>query len=80
MTRPLLFPGDADAFLFDLGRVVLEIDFNKTLACWAGHAGCGPAQLLGRFSRDDLYQRHEQERSATPNSSLLSAPRSASNY
>ena len=32
MTRPLLSPGAADALLFDLGRVVLDIDFNKTLA------------------------------------------------
>ena len=60
MTRPLLSPGAADALLFDLGRVVLDIDFNKTLSCWAGHAGCEPAQLVGRFVRDDIHQRHER--------------------
>src|SRR6202047_5256592 len=60
MTRPLLSPGVADALLFDLGRVVLDIDFNKTLSCWAAHAGCAPAQLVGRFVRDDIYQRHEK--------------------
>src|ERR1700732_651145 len=60
MTRPLLSPGAADALLFDLGRVVLDIDFNKTLACWATHAGCEPEQLVGRFLRDDIYQRHEK--------------------
>src|SRR3979411_215099 len=59
MTPPLLPPGAADALLFDLGRVVLDIDFDKTLACWAGHAGCEPAHLIGRFARDDIYQRHE---------------------
>lgn len=59
MTNPLLFPGAADALLFDLGRVVLDIDFHKTFACWAGHAGCDPAQFAGRFTRDDIYQRHE---------------------
>jgi HAD superfamily hydrolase (TIGR01549 family) len=59
MTKPLLSPGDADALLFDLGRVVLDIDFGKTLACWAGHAGCEVAHLVGRFSRDDIYRRHE---------------------
>lgn len=59
MTKPLLSPGAADALLFDLGRVVLDIDFGKTLACWAGHAGCEPAHLVGRFSRDDIYRRHE---------------------
>jgi putative hydrolase of the HAD superfamily len=60
MTKPLLSPGSADALLFDLGRVVLDIDFNKVLACWAGHAGCEPAQLVERFStREEFYHRHE---------------------
>jgi FMN phosphatase YigB (HAD superfamily) len=59
MTPPLLSPGSADALLFDLGRVVLDIDFNKTLECWAGHADCEPEHLVGRFARDDIYQRHE---------------------
>ena len=60
--RPSLSPGDADALLFDIGRVVIDIDFNKALACWAGHAGCEPADLVGRFARDDIYQRHETGR------------------
>ena len=59
MTPPLLSPGAADALLFDLGRVVLDIDFSKTLECWAGHADCEPEHLVGRFARDDIYQRHE---------------------
>jgi HAD superfamily hydrolase (TIGR01509 family) len=61
MTQPSLSPGSADALLFDLGRVVLDIDFNKTLSCWAGHAACEPAHLAGRFSsRDEIYLRHEK--------------------
>jgi glucose-1-phosphatase len=59
MTQPLLSPGSADALLFDLGRVVLDIDFNKAIACWAGHAGCEQADLVGRFTRGDFYHRHE---------------------
>jgi HAD superfamily hydrolase (TIGR01509 family) len=59
MNPPFLAPGVADALLFDLGRVVLDINFNKTLACWAGHAGCEPAELVRRFSRDEAYRRHE---------------------
>jgi putative hydrolase of the HAD superfamily len=60
MTKPLLAPGSADALLFDLGRVVLDIDFGKTLSCWAGHAGCDPVDFAGRFSsRDEIYLRHE---------------------
>src|SRR5260370_22240682 len=60
MAQPLLSPGSADALLFDLGRVVLDIDFDKAIACWAGHAGCEPAQLAGRFARDEIYWRHEK--------------------
>ncbi len=61
MTPPLLSPGAADALLFDLGRVVLDIDFSKVVACWAGHAGCEPAHLAGRFSwRDEFYRQHEK--------------------
>ncbi len=61
MTRPPLSPGSADALLFDLGRVVFDIDFNQTLACWAGHAGCEAANLANRFSsRDEIYRRHEK--------------------
>ena len=59
MTLAPLSPGSADALLFDLGRVVIDIDFNKTLACWAGHAGCEVAQLVGRFSPDQTFRRHE---------------------
>ena len=59
MTPSPLTPGSADALLFDLGRVVIDVDFNKTLACWAARAGCEPAQLVERFVRDDHYKRHE---------------------
>ena len=45
MSPPRLTPTSADALLFDLGRVVLDIDFSRALNCWAGHAGCEPAQL-----------------------------------
>jgi HAD superfamily hydrolase (TIGR01509 family) len=60
MPPPLLTPTSADALLFDLGRVVLEIDFSRALACWAGHAGCEPTHLIGRFSQNDIYKRHER--------------------
>jgi glucose-1-phosphatase len=60
MNQPPLSPGDADALLFDLGRVVLDIDFNRTLGAWAQHAACEPAQLAQRFLRDELYHQHEK--------------------
>ncbi len=59
MTTSGLNPGAADALLFDLGRVVLDIDFSKAIACWAGHAGCEPAAIVSRFVRDEAYRHHE---------------------
>jgi glucose-1-phosphatase len=55
----MLSPGAADALLFDLGRVVLDIDFSQALNCWARHAGCTPESLAARFVRDEAYERHE---------------------
>lgn len=55
-----LSPGSADALLFDLGRVVLDIDFSKAIACWAGHAGLEPEAIVARYERDsEAYQLHE---------------------
>ena len=60
MIIPLLSPGAADALLFDLGRVVLDVDFNRALTCWARHASCEPSHLMGRFACNNLYRRHER--------------------
>ena len=59
MNSPLI-PNSADALLFDLGRVVLDIDLNKVVASWAGHSGCEPSHLVGRFSPDEAWRRHER--------------------
>jgi glucose-1-phosphatase len=59
MTPPHLSPGSADALLFDLGRVVLDIDFSKAIACWAGHAGCEADDIVRRFVRAEAYRHHE---------------------
>jgi putative hydrolase of the HAD superfamily len=52
-------PPSADVLLFDLGRVVLDISFDRVMACWAGHAGCTPADLATRFIVDDSFKHHE---------------------
>ncbi len=50
----------ADALLFDLGRVVLDIEFSKAIACWAGHAGLKPDAIVTRYVRDsEAYRLHE---------------------
>jgi len=62
MNFQTLAPGSADALLFDLGRVVLDIDFSKAISCWATHAGCAPSEILARYVRGDAYRDHETGR------------------
>ena len=52
-------PHSTDVLLFDLGRVVLDISFDRVMACWAGHAGCTPDDLAARFIVDDSFKHHE---------------------
>ncbi|WP_375782800.1 HAD family hydrolase [Bradyrhizobium sp. Pha-3] len=54
-----LSPDSVDVLLFDIGRVVLDIDFEKVTAHWAQHAGCTPADLAARFVVDDSFKHHE---------------------
>ena len=49
----------ADALLFDLGGVVIDIDFERAFAHWASCAGCDIALLRERFTHDEPYRRHE---------------------
>jgi putative hydrolase of the HAD superfamily len=56
----VLVPGCADALLFDLGRVVLDIDFDRVLAVWANYAGRTAADLAPRFVLDEAYRSHER--------------------
>jgi len=49
-----------DALLFDLGNVVIHIDFERVFARWAAHAGCDAALLSEKFSHDEPGQRYER--------------------
>jgi putative hydrolase of the HAD superfamily len=48
------------ALLFDLGGVVLDVDFDRVMRAWAAAAGCEPAVIRGRFSFDEAYEQHER--------------------
>jgi len=61
MNLPLA-PSSVDVLLFDLGRVVLDINFDSVMATWAGHAGCSPADLASRFVVNDSFKHHETGR------------------
>lgn len=52
-------PDSADVLLFDIGRVVLDVDFSRVMTNWAAHAGCTPAELAARFVVDDSFRHHE---------------------
>jgi putative hydrolase of the HAD superfamily len=47
------------AILFDLGGVVLDIDFSRALAAWAPHSRLSSEQLRAAFAADEPFQRHE---------------------
>ncbi|MBR1120715.1 HAD-IA family hydrolase [Bradyrhizobium lablabi] len=62
MSVPVIFPGSADVLLFDLGRVVLDISFDRVMSVWAGHAGCAADDLTARFIVNDHFRHHETGR------------------
>jgi FMN phosphatase YigB (HAD superfamily) len=47
------------AILFDLGRVVVDIDFDRSIAHWARHSHLPVHELKALWQPDDAYQRHE---------------------
>jgi putative hydrolase of the HAD superfamily len=48
-----------DALLFDLGGVLVRIDFDRALAHWAACSGTEVAALRPRFKFDDTLARYE---------------------
>jgi FMN phosphatase YigB (HAD superfamily) len=54
MTTPTI-----QALLFDLGGVLIDIDFNRSLRLWADNSSLSFEQLREAFRQDVYYQRHE---------------------
>lgn len=50
---------DIDALLFDLGRVVIDIDFERVWAHWAREASCSVEQIRRPIGADEAYRRYE---------------------
>jgi len=48
------------ALLFDLGGVVIDIDFDRVFASWAGYANQSLKTIKSRFAIDSYYERHER--------------------
>lgn len=49
-----------DALIFDLGGVVVEIDFRRVFTRWAAYAGVSPESIAARFTIDGAYSAHER--------------------
>jgi glucose-1-phosphatase len=45
--------------LFDLGKVVIDIDFDRVIDRWAAHARCDRHLIKEQYRRDLSYKRHE---------------------
>jgi putative hydrolase of the HAD superfamily len=51
---------DIDAVVFDLGNVLVEIDFHRVFACWARYARCPVEHIAERYAHDHHYEKHER--------------------
>ena len=49
-----------DALLFDLGGVVIDVDFDRVFASWADTVNQKFETIKSRFDFDSQYERHER--------------------
>lgn len=55
-------PASTRAVLFDLGGVVVDIDFDRALASWQPHSRLAPERLRTLFAFDEPFRQHETGR------------------
>lgn len=60
MDDPTIQTDRVEVLLFDLGGVIIEIDFGRCFANWAAASGVDAAAIRRRFSMDAAYQAHER--------------------
>ena len=53
-------PNQVEALLFDMGGVVIEIDFDLAIQRWATQSRLSVEEVRSRFSMDTAYERHER--------------------
>ena len=49
-----------EAVVYDLGGVLVDVDFGRVIHRWAEAAGAEPEALRGRFTLGPAYQAHER--------------------
>ncbi len=47
-------------YIFDLGNVIVDIDFNRVLGVWSHLSGVPLALLQHRFTFNDAFEQHER--------------------
>ncbi|WP_130832793.1 glucose-1-phosphatase [[Erwinia] mediterraneensis] len=47
-------------YIFDLGNVIVDIDFNRVLGVWSDLSRMPLAQLKSRFRMDEAFEQHER--------------------
>ena len=48
------------AIIFDLGGVIIDVDFDRVFEAWASMSGVSASSLKTHFATDTDYQRHER--------------------
>lgn len=49
-----------EALLFDIGNVLIGVDFALVAKSWGKASGCDPQELLSRFEPGSDYEAHER--------------------
>lgn len=53
-------PPKVNALLFDLGGVLLEIDWMKVFIEWSKYSPLNPSEIANLFQMDEAYKKHER--------------------
>ncbi len=47
-------------YIFDMGNVIIDIDFKRVLGVWSNLSGTPLATLTERFSMGEVFKKHER--------------------
>lgn len=47
-------------YIFDMGNVIIDIDFNRVFAVWSKLSGVPLANIKKNFTTGEIFKLHEQ--------------------